>query len=101
MAQRHNDSRSTVLRTVYIVKIPRLWSCGGQGTARTEQRVVHPLSKRLRQVEDGLCRQRPPFPVSQTQIRKTKVWGLNDGPAIVNGLVSGAGLRRPYFYIPK
>jgi hypothetical protein len=39
-----------MLRTVYgkvTVKSPRLWSCACQGTARTEQRVVHPLSKAL------------------------------------------------------
>ena len=49
-ALNHKDSRSTVLRTVYgkvTVKSPRLWSCACQGTARTEQRVVHPLSKAL------------------------------------------------------
>jgi hypothetical protein len=49
-ALRHKDSRSTVLRTVYgkvTVKSPRLWSCACQGTARTEQGVVHPLSKAL------------------------------------------------------
>jgi hypothetical protein len=49
-ALRHKDSRSTVLRTVYgkvTVKSPRLWSCACQGTARTKQGVVHPLSKAL------------------------------------------------------
>jgi hypothetical protein len=46
----HEDSRSTVLRTVYgkvTVKSPRLWPCACQETAQTPQRVVHPLSKAL------------------------------------------------------
>jgi hypothetical protein len=46
----HNDSRSTVLRTVYgkvTVKSPRLWSCACQRTARTPRRVVYPMSKAL------------------------------------------------------
>ncbi|WP_156528978.1 hypothetical protein [Caballeronia udeis] len=46
----HKDSRSTVLRTVYLkvtVKSPRQWSYACQRTARTPQHVVHPLSKDL------------------------------------------------------
>ena len=49
-AFRHKDSRSTAQRTVYgkvTINSPRLWSCARQGTARTEQRLVHPLSKHL------------------------------------------------------
>jgi hypothetical protein len=39
-----------VLHTVYskvTVKSPRLWLCACQRTARSPQRVVHPLSKTL------------------------------------------------------
>lgn len=46
----HQESRSTVLRTVYgkvAVKSPRLWLCACRVTARTPQRVVHPLSRTL------------------------------------------------------